>query len=57
LMLTILRDSPGDSVVCLPYSSNFFSWGKIDNPMGSYYVRQMLYDWGITKKEVVFYQK
>jgi len=57
LMLSILRESHDDSVVCLPYSSNFFSWDKIDNPGKSYYVSQLLHDWGITERKVVFYQK
>jgi hypothetical protein len=56
-MLTILSMAKTDSVVCLPYSSYLFSWEKIDIPEKSYYVRQMLYDWGITSRQVVFYQK
>ncbi len=56
-MLRILSRANTDSVIVLPYSANFFSWEKISTPEKSYYVRQMLYDWGITKKPVVFYQK
>lgn len=57
IMLRMLASSHSDSTVVLPYSSNFFHWGKIDNPEGSYNIKFMLQDWKITDRAVTFYQK
>jgi hypothetical protein len=53
----VLANAKTDTVIVLPYSSNFFSWQKIEDPSKSIFIRQMIYEWGITDLPIVFYQK
>ncbi|MBA2422724.1 MAG: hypothetical protein H0V61_05820 [Chitinophagales bacterium] len=57
LNLQVLANAKTDTVILLPYSSNFFSWQKIEDPSKSIFIRQMIYEWGITDLPIVFYQK
>lgn len=56
-MVEILQNNKSDTVICLPYSSPFFDWNKIEDTARAYPVSHMLYEWGITQKPLKFYQR